>query len=315
MENFKVEVKQEIEKTCLSLTFQLPKPQIIPKKEPKDNFECQKCNRVFKSKKSLVAHQCSICQTCGRKFFSMQTLQRHIEALHNQKKDLRKFECDACDYKTKDKQSFTLHVIEEHSKEEIKFDCDQCWRKYRCKRSLAMHLLSHKKVQCLICEKLIFYVGLKYHLEFHKTETPFICKFCEKAFKTKRCVENHEKTHKKEFKCKVCDRKFSLRSDLKQHLEFHADKNAFFCDICQKSFTNRHNMLHHNRKFHKNGHRCSWASCNFSSPLTDKKEIQEHRKIHFATKFVCEICRKEYKSRRSLQTHIKNHCKKSNKQR
>ena len=81
---------------------------------------CQICNRSFKLKSSLEAHNKTVhlglkmeCQICRKKFVSLGVSNRHIRSIH----DGQIYECQYCSYIGKQKYCLTRHLKNEHSNE------------------------------------------------------------------------------------------------------------------------------------------------------------------------------------------------------
>ena len=57
----------------------------------------------------------------------------------------------------------------------------------------------------------------------HSGETPFGCETCQKSFRSKRLLQEHEKTHLtlKPFLCANCGKTFASASGLRQHFKRH----------------------------------------------------------------------------------------------
>ena len=83
-------------------------------------ISCQICNRSFKQKTSLDAHNKSLhlglrkeCHICKDKFVTTSGLNRHIRNIH----DGQVYECQFCSYVGKQKYCLTLHMKNKHSNE------------------------------------------------------------------------------------------------------------------------------------------------------------------------------------------------------
>ena len=98
-----------------------------------------------------------------------------------------------------------------------------------------------------------------------KTENPYKCTVCDKAFRQKRTVIRHLKRHEYEhfaersrkrrsknsgaYKCDICQQSFSMRSSVVRHMLIHTGQKPFQCALCARSFRqkgvlNRHMKVH-----------------------------------------------------------------------
>ena len=201
---------------------------------------------------------------------------------------------------------------------------------------------------CSICEKSYAKIkSLKRHEALtHKTQN-FKCDICIKSFVHKDLLQQHkQKVHlqnKKEFLlCEVCKKSIS-KSNMKRHiLEVHEKIRKYMCEMCDKAFTEKRNLLCHNQSFHSDtkieteGIRCSYCSKIFNSKAIGRHTREVHEKlkpnkcylchksfsrpiqlsIHVDTehgaqesvnKFTCDVCSSEFKELSGLFHHLKNH--------
>ena len=70
------------------------------------------------------------------------------------------------------------------------------------------------------------YYSLKEKLKLHKVspnvEHPFLCYLCERGFKEKRTLMNHENTHQrhKPYQCQSCKSNFNSNGELDRHTKY-----------------------------------------------------------------------------------------------
>ncbi|XP_059483599.1 zinc finger protein 501-like [Neocloeon triangulifer] len=78
-------------------------------------------------------------------------------------------------------------------------------------------------------------------------ERPYICLTCNKAFKQKATLNQHERIHTgaKPYSCPECGKCFRQQSNLTQHLRIHVGECSFPCQYCQKNFKQRHLLGQH----------------------------------------------------------------------
>lgn len=185
---------------------------------------------------------------------------------------------------------------------------------------------------CPVCNKL-FRTNwkLKEHMEVHaENQTKFICSFegCQKAFKSKIGVEEHQAKHtgkfdtfpmvsgflmlclilgEFKFSCGICSKPFFNRSYLISHQRQHTNQKIFPCSLCPKTFKTKQNLLDH-----ENRHRgIKSFVCHCSKSFTTKTHLESHQKTHQADelkeKFVCGECNKSFGTKSYLKTHMKWH--------
>ena len=127
--------------------------------------------------------------------------------------------------------------------------------------------LEHKSVavqtEIIRCEECEFPAenihDLVYHMhEFHplESESDFICHYCGENFETKRDLMSHRKdTHieKVKFCSYFAEGKCIFGDDCwynHSKTGSNYDKTEYRCRVCDKSFVNRHDFMHHRRKEH-----------------------------------------------------------------
>lgn len=237
------------------------------------------------------------CDLCNRKFSLKKYLSRHVKAIH-----YKQFQCKNCM-----KTYFSNKETKEHNCSAIPFDekekysCLICNKIFLRDIYLKKHMKCHdnnnkdcktatdneKKFMCEICAKTFTKIAnLNKHFKNHANPN-LKCDVCEKEFFRKDVLDNHVLvTHKDEkFKCDECNKSFRSLKYLKIHAMQHGEKN-YHCFKCKMSFVYRWNLNKHNRRFH------------------DK--IDEDDCNNKEARFVCPICKKRVKYKKSLLRHIKN---------
>lgn len=159
--------------------------------------------------------------------------------------------------------------------------CEFCFQMFDSKQLAEIHKKVHKsETNPYICpyksckKKFQKRHYLQSHYIAHLTN--YKCSFCEKIYKSKLLMENHEKGHQtttindtasessssgssrkpsKKYVCKVCGREFGAKANLVFHAKYQHDKNwsakQFECILCDEVFTQSEKLAAHLKKVHK----------------------------------------------------------------
>ncbi|XP_066971034.1 zinc finger protein 728-like isoform X1 [Macrobrachium rosenbergii] len=156
-------------------------------------FKCELCPKKFIRRIYLTNHKLRmhgldkkfLCQICGNKFMTQNSLMAHME-VHN---DIKRFECSFCKKKFMRKEKLKFH--ERIHTGERPFQCQVCVRGFVSKTKLDEHMSRHRgdrRYRCSYCSKT--YAGawdLKLHVKkIHD-------KFCDKVAVTV-VTNNHTST-------------------------------------------------------------------------------------------------------------------------
>ena len=148
--------------------------------------------------------------------------------------------------------------------------------KLSCRSSLLRHIKSKHKTVALSSGKE------------NNSSVPnhFQCSTCQKAFKFRTHLINHEKTHTKPYKCGQCDETFAEATKLASHeMNVHGEVIAssvtssalIKCCFCPKVFPARSQALLHERTHTKERpFQCSICSKRFAA----KCNLTAHERIH-----------------------------------
>lgn len=208
-------------------------------------FECETCNRVFKTKTGLRHHLAVhtgeykfCCNYCGRGFMSRMMLEEHLSK-HTKEE---RYICDVCGRKFTFQSTYWIH--RKWHDNPYPYKCEFCNRMFRHSSLLAVHKRKHtgeRPYKCPHCS-LSFSVGgtLKRHLILHTGIYPFNCTDCKRGFTCKHKFSQHmaklhndfshlnEKPPKTEFKMIVrdnvhCKPEEQLNNENKIMLNFDED--------------------------------------------------------------------------------------------
>ncbi|XP_058462898.1 zinc finger protein 93-like [Malaya genurostris] len=129
------------------------------------------------------------------------------------------------------------------------------------------------------------------------------CNKCQKAFESFRELKRHAlEEHDELFTIMCCDRSLRSKHEILRHIQHHLNPNCFQCTICEKSYTNKHNLVMHHSNVHvvDNSKRFKCHLCGVH--FRNQSLLSSHRKVH--EKWECQICHKALSSKSSLKKHL-----------
>merc|ERR1712130_189562 len=176
-------------------------------KVPTNKEHCDECGKEHIIIPGETEH--FTCDTCGSKFNSKKTLQKHISSTHGIKKNdkpkiaydsTNENHCHTCQKPFQTNTYLIYHTDTNHVPEKLDhFSCRFCGYKVKTTQR-----------QCLL-----------EHLRTHTDERPEICRFCGKGFRQRKTLINHERLHtgEKPYKCEFCFEAFAQRTSLVSHIK------------------------------------------------------------------------------------------------
>ncbi|CAK1544713.1 unnamed protein product [Leptosia nina] len=191
-----------------------------------------------------------ICGRCNKSFVTFEEYSEHISAFHENAQRV----CPICN-KTYKEIYFKRH-LSMHNK--TQFICDICGKHSFFKGEFTKHRLTHSyhlPYKCSLCPyRGRFTESLKLHMRTHTGDKPYQCTQCSSRFVTKSNLNKHSLTHRDsyEFKCESCGKGFHLKKTYELHFKVdHAGIKEHICNICNKAFGYRKQMMKHQLKVHK----------------------------------------------------------------
>lgn len=298
---------------------------------------CHHCDRVFKSKPSLITHIQTLhstgerdsikCTLCDKVYTNIRNMKRHIEVFHEKK---GVFRCDMCPKVYTSNQSLRRHSRYTHTTENIEqYSCNFCGKVITGRENFDNHLqFNHqsteeikndKEIVCEICHQVYEEEPvLRQHIKNEHSFEEFY-KYCKNALIKHYGTEFMNNL----YKCEYCQHSFSSVYELKDHMRVSHDTEYSLstCNVCFNKFYSKETMATH-KKF------CvpppNVKSCMHCDKLfTDISSLEFHNRIFHpqaqiadlnitatnldedTTSFKCENCDRIYYSERSLKHHVK----------
>ncbi|VVC91537.1 unnamed protein product, partial [Leptidea sinapis] len=225
----------------------------------KKRLKCTKCPKVFTFEKSFLKHIANEhsnfkskiqCIYCDITLPNTSSLKVHIDNKHHS----REYECKYCRKRFARKYhictaTFTrkdnliVHLREQHLTNRNSFFCKICnyYSKNISKLILhnqRMHLPKPLQLECDHCGKITSSKAtMLKHLEIHG-DKKYVCMVCGYKTYTVEVMRRHTYTHidNKPNKCDICDKSYIQRGQLLKHLKKH---EGFFCTYCKEQFNTK----------------------------------------------------------------------------
>lgn len=164
----------------------------------------------------------------------------------------------------------------------VEMKCNECDAEFEKFLEVSKHFReSHPDVQAyLICcgKKFTKRAVLLDHIEFHDKSAIYRCEQCEKEFRSRAILRQHQRKFHVEpqdpVMCGDCGKFFSNKYTLKTHMKMHIVDTAreFECYICKKSFKNHAKLLDHFKYRHDPAHN-RLAVCHICSKAVTRLDI------------------------------------------
>ena len=254
---------------------------------PCDRFMCK------------VSCSCQICRKKYQDYYSESNNSTITE--HQTYHKACHMDCDLCSevYKIIPMYKFIIHFW---TKDDMWIPYNEGIFKHRYKISSDT---VETKLKCDLCDIKFSRVDLRsrHYFSMHNKES-YICSSCNKVFKRKDLLVNHEEeAHETSLGCYDCRTRFQSLRALKKHKKEKFDESKipkYSCDECGESYCTQRILNQHMKK-HRNT--CEDCGKNFSR-LSCLSTHKRNPKLN------CELCLESFCNKRQLLTHsLENHQK------
>ncbi|XP_060076710.1 zinc finger protein 235-like isoform X2 [Ylistrum balloti] len=295
------------------------KEHVMKEHQGVNMFNCQLCERDFKSRLGLKLHMMGhtgerphVCTICGKGFRQKVSLithsKKHTEDIHT---------CNVCGENFRKAISLRNHLVV-HTQVQI-FRCVKCGKKFKDEKFYIKHMETHGVSMTLACEHC--------ELEFEEEESyrvhcatehegiafdepgPLSCGQCTKNFKSEKAFNNHQMMHVKmnddRQTCGTCGLVFTSLPLLQQHSRTHEKEKTFQCEICGKQYKSKCALVRH-VMFHTGEWKYRCEVC--GRGLSTNAELKKHMLAHSSERsHMCDVCGNQYKNQITLDRHLMSH--------
>ena len=124
----------------------------------------------------------NLCQHCGKVFQKPEQLRTHLRYNHKERQVI----CDICKHKFHSNRDLTRHINSVHEgKKDVQ--CGSCGKFFTCSNTLKTHErcvhLKLKLYKCEVCKKSFTLADTlkKHKIWAHSNDRPFVCQVCGKG--------------------------------------------------------------------------------------------------------------------------------------
>lgn len=229
------------------------------------------------------------------------------------------YECKICTINSRfnNIEEISRHMLTKHNSNDI-YRCFLCQKLVMTKRKFSLHIhtkhnLNKKDFICRICNKnyktnhsLLSHIKNIHSASNIKTEQ-MECDICKKKYAGLNSLKLHMKRYhlsdNKKFECDVCHQKFLFQSYLDIHKKNHSDRKHYFCELCGQGFKYKKSLVLHAQS-HLGIKKFKCEVCDQSFNHTG--DFKVHKRLHTGERpYICKICDQRFIASTNLTKHMR----------
>ncbi|XP_053693489.1 zinc finger protein 62 homolog [Sabethes cyaneus] len=312
--------------------------------EDQKQFKCDRCSKAFAAEDLLKSHitwheevekKNHYCTLCCKYFLSARNLENHHLSHHNfgesstaaagnpSELDSEQLLEQTAAESSREKPSKNKRGPEDIAREDdlikkfIALNCSKCDFIGETFNKLAYHAFKvhNMNTHSVVCCERRFgkRQRLYEHCLRHLNPDHFKCDICGKTYADSSGLQIHKwwihtPASERPFKCDICGAAFVKDYLLKQHTNWHMNKErkTHFCEKCNKAYSNSQQLRAHQQK--KHGAICDWVCDICAKGFNHRALLEEHRLTHSeeglaSLKMQCEKCQRWLINKKSYLRH------------
>ena len=285
----------------------------IRRKHDIPQFECQHCDKKFKTRSDYNKHQKShpeaetstqflvknrrpdlCCKKCNKTFASLREWATHRESVHKIPTDISQYEknarkgyresggkycCNQCIFETEKKRYMTAHIQRQH---DMVYECPYCDKRFSMRGTCNAHISIH--LFCDMCGKLMHTKGeLSIHIELEHGKSDSASTSSDQD-ESQSMLWGIMKLYEEKsgvFVCNICGHTLTESKKIEAHLQRNHKNSTFTCSVCKEMFSSLPEFNDH-----------------MSSHIRDESVPPK------IEAFTCQHCGKAYNSKTTLKIHM-----------